>query len=89
MLALPIYGREMNRDGNCVIRLMTPINTRTSPSEVNEMVGHTYLEVICRFHRGTDFDRVEQIFHARLNSRAEDVNWLFGVSENRHLFRGS
>lgn len=53
------------------------------------MVGHTYLEVICRFHRGTDFDRVEQIFHARLNSRAEDVNWLFGVSENRHLFRGS
>ena len=68
---------------------LTPINTRTSPSEVNKMAGRTNLEVICRFHRGTDFDRVERIFHARHNSRAEDVNWLFGVSENRHLFRRS
>ena len=89
MLALPIYGREMNRDGNCVIRLMTPINTRTSPLEVNEMEGRTNLKVICRFHHETDFDRVEQIFHARLNSRAEDVNWLYGLSENRHLFHRS
>jgi hypothetical protein len=68
---------------------MTPINTRTSPLEVNEMAGRTNLEVICRFHRGTDFDHVERIFHARLNSRAEDVNWFFGAGENRHLFGSS
>ena len=53
------------------------------------MEGRTNLKVICRFHHETDFDRVEQIFHARINSRAEDVNWLFGVSENRHLFHCS
>jgi len=53
------------------------------------MAGRTNLEVICRFHRGTDFDHVERIFHARLNSRAEDVNWFFGAGENRHLFGSS
>ena len=53
------------------------------------MKGSANLKVIYRFHHETDFDRVEQIFHARLNLRAEDVNWLYGLSENRHLFHRS
>lgn len=84
-----LLGVPSNRIFYILDHIMVPINTRTSPSEVEEMAGRNNLEVICRFHRGADFDRVERIFHSRHNSRPEDVNWLFGVGENRYLFRRS
>lgn len=62
--------------------VMVPINTRLSPDQIENVLNENGADSIQRLGRGTDFDRVEQIYHGIPYAREK-----FGVGENRYIFR--
>ncbi len=62
--------------------VMVPINTRLTPSQIENELKKNGADSITRLERGTDFDRVEQIYHEIPCAREK-----FGVGENRYIFR--
>ncbi len=62
--------------------VMVPINTRLSPTQIETALKDKGADSIKRLKRGTDFDRIEQIYRGIPNAREK-----FGVGENRYIFR--
>jgi ubiquinone/menaquinone biosynthesis C-methylase UbiE len=75
----------LNIPGNRIFyvldHVMVPINVRLRPHQVEEALREAGAVSIRRLERGTDFDRVEQIYQH--NPFAEIK---FGVGENRYVF---
>lgn len=62
--------------------VMVPINTRLSPGQIENVLKENGADLVQRLGRGTDFDRVEQIY------RGIPYAWeKFGIGENRYIFR--
>lgn len=61
---------------------MVPINTRSTPTEIENELKKNNATSIQRLKRGTDFDRIEHI-HNNIPYAKEK----FGVGENRYFFR--
>lgn len=79
--ALRIIGVPANRIFYMLDHVMVPINVRLEPSEIQSSLEKSGASQIRRLERGTDFDRVEQIY---LNQPYAEVK--YGVGENRFVF---
>lgn len=79
--ALRMIGVPANRIFYMLDHVMVPINVRLTPLEIQSCLEKSGASQIRRLERGTDFDRVEQIY---LNRPFADVK--YGVGENRFVF---
>lgn len=77
-----LMGVPSNRRYYILDHIMVPINIRSTPSEVESMLKKAGAVDIQRLKRGTDFDRIEQIYR-----KVPYHNVKFGVGENRYFFR--
>lgn len=77
-----LLGVQPNRRFYILDHVMVPINLRLRPDEIRRELEKRGAQDIRRFERGTDFDRVEQIWrkvpHARIR---------YGAGENRYFFK--
>ncbi len=80
-LALHLLGLPDNRIFYMLDHVMVPMNERLTPHEISEQLSAVGATEIRRLTRGTDFDRVEQIWRKEPFAA---VN--FGVGENRFVF---
>lgn len=78
---LNLLGVPSNRIFYMLDHVMAPINTRVTPEELSTSLKKAGATKIERLERGTDFDRVEQIFQKVPYAREK-----FGVGENRFIF---
>ncbi len=60
---------------------MVPINIRSTPQEVEQLLLNAGAQSIRRLQRGTDFDRVELIYN-----KVPHADLKYGVGENRYYF---
>jgi len=60
--------------------VMVPINTRFTPLEMESALESSRVKDTKRLERGTDFDRVEQIYQ-----KIQVAKGLYGVLENRFV----
>lgn len=60
---------------------MVPINIRSTPQEVEQLLLNAGAKSIRRLQRGTDFDRVELIYN-----KVPHAELKYGVGENRYYF---
>ena len=60
---------------------MVPINIRSTPKEVENLLENSGANNIRRLKRGTEFDRVERIFRKEPFAEIK-----YGVGENRYYF---
>ena len=79
--ALRMIGVPANRIFYMLDHVMVPINVRLEPSQIQSCLEESGASQIRRLERGTDFDRVEQIY---LQQPFAEVK--YGVGENRFVF---
>ncbi len=79
---LKSFNIPANRIFYMLDHVMVPINTRLSPGQIENILKENGADSIKRLERGTDFDRVEQIYRGIPYAREK-----FGVGENRYIFR--
>lgn len=76
-----VMGVPPNRRFYILDHIMVPINTRSTPAELEATLEEAGFSGIVRLKRGCDFDRVEQV-HTSVPYHDEK----FGVGENRYFF---
>jgi len=74
-------GVPANRRYYILDHVMVPINTRTTPEQVESGLRAAGARNIRRLTRGVDFDRAERIYQGVAFAREK-----FGVGENRYFF---
>jgi len=79
--ALQLLGIPGNRVYYMLDHVMVPINLRLSPEEIEYCLARAGATGIRRLTRGTDFDRIEQIYQGVPFATAK-----YGVGENRYVF---
>jgi ubiquinone/menaquinone biosynthesis C-methylase UbiE len=79
--ALRILGTQPNRVYYMLDQVMVPINHRLSSEEVASALVDAGATDIRRLSRGTDFDRIEQIYRQRPFAAVK-----YGIGENRFVF---
>lgn len=79
--ALRMIGVPANRIFYMLDHVMVPINVRLTPSEIESRLEKSGATQIRRLERGTDFDRVEQIYQKQPFAEVK-----YGVGENRFIF---
>ena len=79
--ALRVIGVPANRIFYMLDHVMVPINVRLTPAQIETRLAESGASNIRRLNRGTDFDRVEQIYRQEPFAEIK-----FGVGENRYLF---
>jgi ubiquinone/menaquinone biosynthesis C-methylase UbiE len=81
---LEMLGVPRNRIFYILDHVMVPINTRLTPQEIETIFADNGLKARQRLTRGADFDRAEQVYkHSAQNKK--DIEWKFGVGENRYI----
>ena len=78
---LHLMGLPANRVFYMLDHVMVPINVRLTPDEIRTALADAGATGIRRLTRGTDFDRVEQIYQGRPHAETK-----YGVGENRFIF---
>ena len=78
---LALLGLPQNRVFYLLDHVMVPINLRLSSAEILQCLERAGATDIRRLDRGTDFDRIEQIYQ-----RKPFAEILYGVGENRFVF---
>jgi ubiquinone/menaquinone biosynthesis C-methylase UbiE len=78
---LRTLGIPANRIFYMLDHVMVPINVRLTPTEIEDCLSSAGAVSIRRLTRGTDFDRIEQIYR-----RAPFAETKYGVGENRYIF---
>lgn len=78
---MSLLGVPTNRIFYMLDHVMAPINTRVTPVELSDSLKKAGAVNIKRLERGTDFDRVEQVFR-----QVPYALEKFGVGENRFIF---
>lgn len=79
--ALRIIGVPANRIFYMLDHVLVPINVRLTPLRIESCLKKNGAANIRRLKRGTDFDRVEQIYQNRPFAKIK-----YGVGENRYVF---
>lgn len=79
--ALRTIEMPANRIFYMLDHVMVPINVRLTPKQISDCLAAAGATQIRRLNRGTDFDRVEQIYQKKPHAEAH-----FGVGENRFVF---
>jgi SAM-dependent methyltransferase len=79
--ALEVLGIPGNRIFYMLDHVMVPINVRLTPDEVESCLAGAGAVRVRRLTRGTDFDRIEQIYREEPYAAMK-----FGVGENRYVF---
>lgn len=79
--ALQLLNIPGNRIFYMLDHVMVPINIRLSPEVIEQALLKAGATRLRRLERGSDFDRVEQIYRKRKFAEA-----FFGVGENRYIF---
>lgn len=77
-----LLGVPPNRRFYILDHVMVPINLRLRPDEIRRELEKRGARDIRRFERGTDFDRVEQIWR-----KVPYAGLRYGVGENRYFFK--
>jgi ubiquinone/menaquinone biosynthesis C-methylase UbiE len=81
---LQMLGIPQNRVFYMLDHVMVPINIRLKPEDVAETLRQNGASDVRRLTRGTDFDRIEQIYQ-----QVPFATCKYGVGENRFVFRKS
>lgn len=76
-----MLGVPPNRRFYILDHIMVPINLRLRPKEIESQLRRAGAVEIRRLNRGTDFDRIEQIYR-----RVPHADLRYGVGENRYFF---
>ena len=79
--ALQIIDIPANRIFYMLDHVMVPINVRLTPEEIEDCLLSSGAKGIRRMSRGTDFDRIEQIYRKDPFAAVK-----YGVGENRYVF---
>ncbi len=79
--SLQILGIPSNRIFYILDHIMVPINIRLTENEIEDCLSRAGAQSIRKLPRGTDFDRVEQIFQ-----NAPYSEMKYGVGEQRYVF---
>jgi ubiquinone/menaquinone biosynthesis C-methylase UbiE len=79
--ALRIIGIPANRIFYMLDHVMVPVNVRLEPVRIESALTAAGADDIRRLKRGTDFDRIEQIYKKRPFAEIK-----YGVGENRYVF---
>ncbi len=79
--ALQIINVPANRIFYMLDHIMVPINVRLTPAQIEDCLEKSGATNIRRLTRGTDFDRIEQIYQNRPYAEI-----CYGVGENRYIF---
>lgn len=79
--ALQMVGVPGNRIFYMLDHVMVPINERLTPAQIEKSLASAGATGIRRLTRGSDFDRVEQIY---LGAPYAEIK--YGVGENRYVF---
>ncbi len=79
--ALRVIGIPANRIFYMLDHVMVPVNVRLEPVQIESALTAAGAGDIRRLERGTDFDRVEQIYKKRPFAEVK-----YGVGENRYVF---
>lgn len=82
-----LLGVPTNRIFYMLDHVMVPVNTRSTPEEVDAALEKAGLKDITRLTRGSDFDRTEFVYHVKDKLSPEAIRWKWGVGENRYVFR--
>ena len=83
--ARELFGRlgvATNRTFYILDHVMAPVNIRSTPAEVEKLLGGAGAIDVRRLDRGAHLDRVERLHRGEIHARAK-----FGVGENRYFFR--
>lgn len=81
-----LLGVPTNRIFYILDHVMAPINTRSTPQQVEETLRTHGLKDIQRLTRGSDFDRAEKVYTLKNQLSADAIRWKWGVGENRYVF---
>jgi ubiquinone/menaquinone biosynthesis C-methylase UbiE len=79
--SLRILGVPANRIFYILDHIMVPINIRLTEQEIETCLVEAGAKDICKLRRGTDFDRVEQLFQ-----KIPYAELKYGVGEQRYIF---
>lgn len=79
--ALRVIGIPANRIFYMLDHVMVPVNVRLAPAQIESALTAAGAAGIRRLERGTDFDRVEQIY-----KKSAFAEIKYGVGENRYVF---
>jgi SAM-dependent methyltransferase len=79
--ALQALGMPANRIFYMLDHVMVPVNVRLTPGQVEGALTNSGAANIRRLTRGTDFDRIEQIYQ-----RQPYAGVKYGVGESRYVF---
>lgn len=79
--SLYLIGISPNRVFYILDHVMVPINIRLKPDEIEKCLEQAGAVNIKRLKRGTDFDRIEQIFQKKPYAKTK-----YGIGENRYIF---
>lgn len=80
-LTLELLGVPVNRIFYMLDHVMVPINIRLTPKEIENVLTNAGATAIRRLERGTDFDRIEQLYQQHPYASIK-----FGIGENRYVF---
>jgi len=78
---LRVIGIPANRIFYMLDHVMVPVNVRLEPTQIESALTAAGAGDIRRLKRGTDFDRVEQIY-----KKLPHAEIKYGVGENRYVF---
>ena len=89
----PEYARRLLRSFglkeyivyNILDHLLVPINTRTSPEELEAMLKKAGFSDFERLERGNTFDSNERIHLCEKKGRTKDLVWKYGVGKNAYI----
>jgi SAM-dependent methyltransferase len=76
-----LMGVPPNRRFYILDHIMVPINIRSTPEQVEALLGNAGARNVRRLTRGADFDRIERIHQDTPFAAAK-----YGVGENRYIF---
>ena len=77
-----MLGVPANRRFFILDHIMAPINIRSTCSEIEGWLKKAGVTELRRLNRGTDFDRVEQVYQKK-----PDAEIKFGVGDQRYFFK--
>ena len=77
-----MLGVPANRRFFILDHIMAPINIRSTCKEIESWLKEAGASEFRRLNRGTDFDRVEQVYQKKPYAELK-----FGVGDQRYLFK--
>jgi ubiquinone/menaquinone biosynthesis C-methylase UbiE len=80
--AMSVFGAAGHRIYTLLDHTLVPINTRSTPEELQEMLTVAGFSRIQRLSRGLPSDKVEKL--RRVNIDDNDAVWKYGIGENRY-----